>query len=222
MDYDITKISFFVNSQPLDLTIPLNKQCSPESLIIPCIVMNYNVKYNNKQFTFEYWTNVNVQPFLDYFCSSKKLDQSKEYCMRVNNSILPNHALLPFLGYSCPIFIFCRDSILKFMYRNRNFNFKVSSFMLIRDVISLFYNEYISGNNDHNGMESYYFFNKGDSGWTMLKNTQPLKDLIEQSNLVLELSQLLYVSFSEKLKVYFKDRYETVGDFLKVFEQRRK
>ena len=176
----------------------------------------FDVIYQSSRKPFKYWANVTVQDFLKYFCSSNNMDGAKKYCMKVEDAILSDSDLIPFFGYSSPIFIYCLDITVAIKYNNGIQKIAASNQMTIGDLRDLFYQQYISGNGSKSDAKSYRLFNVATKERVLLDEGALLQTLITRGNLNLELAQPLFVNFNGKMTVHLKHKFKTVGDFLSV------
>lgn len=157
-----------------------------------------------------------VQDFLKYFCSSNNIDGAKKYCMKVKDTILSDSDLIPFFGYSSPVYIYCLDTTVAIKYNNGIQKITASNQMTIGDLRFLFYHQYIRGNDSKSDINSYRLFSVGPKKKLLLDQKELLQTLITQGNLNLELAQPLFVTFKGEMIVQLKHKFRTVGDFLEV------
>lgn len=205
-----------MDSKPLDLTLPLTNQCSPKSVIVPYKNCLYDIEFKNERATLNYWTNVSVKQFLEFFCSSNNLNSTEKYRMKVGNEILPDSLTIPFSGYSSLIYIYCLDTPINIQFKNEVKKISVSLQMTIGDIRTLFYEKCLATIMSRSEFNFYKVFGLNKNSMKLLDNAKPLEAVPRQEFPVLTIAELLYVKSKGSLKVFIKSHFKTVGEFLQV------
>lgn len=209
------KASFIYSNKRLDPSIPLDQQCPDGCKIIVRLKMKYKMVYNNRNCSFDYFTNITLHDLVQVLSKPLKLKGDATYLFIIDGKLLSLDYMIPYEGINHVIYVYEANMRITVIYKGSSKEFTVNKHMLVKDVTKIVYHSFVKTDSDIEDLESYHLILNDKQLRYLNGGSQLVQESVADSSVLL-FDRCFYINDGSRNYVILEGSKSRVSDLLQV------